>query len=165
MTALRPVVFLTMIAFCLVIAACTPQAPAPPPDTRAQDEAAIRKGSADALAALKAGDFDKLASFYTADAVAMFSGSPMVSGREQIKQAFQQAAQAGVDLSWTATKVEVARSGDLAVETGTFQETAKDARPVTTSGHYVVVLRKQADGTWLVAYDIGHEESAPPVGN
>lgn len=158
-----PVVSL-LIVFALVAVGCTQQQPPPPPDTRADDEAAIRRSSAEALEAAKARDFDKLASFYTEDAVAMFPGAPAVTGREQIKQLWQQGADQGSAVTWTVTGVQVAQSGDVAVETGTYQDTITGARGATQTktGHYVVVLRKQADGSWKITHDIGHEEPAAP---
>ena len=55
-----------------------------------------------------------------------------------------------------ATKVEAARSGDLAYETGTFEESFKDATgtPVKVVGKYVVVWKKQPNGQWKAIVDI-----------
>ncbi len=58
----------------------------------------------------------------------------------------------------------MARSGDLAYETGTYTMTLSDAKtkPSTDQGHYVVVWQKQADGTWKVVLD--EPVSDPPQG-
>ena len=55
-----------------------------------------------------------------------------------------------------ATKVEAARSGDLAYETGTFEESFKDAtgNAVHVTGKYVVVWKKQTGGQWKAVVDI-----------
>ena len=55
-----------------------------------------------------------------------------------------------------ATKVEAAKSGDLAYETGTFRESFKDdkGQPVSVVGKYAVVWKKQADGQWKAVVDI-----------
>lgn len=55
-----------------------------------------------------------------------------------------------------ATKVEAARSGDLAYETGTFEESFKDAsgKPVRVTGKDVVVWKKQTNGQWKAIIDI-----------
>jgi len=152
-----------LIACLALVAGCTQEPPPPPPDTRPQDEAAIRKASQDALAAAQAKDADKMASFYTNDAVAMFSGAPAVSGKEQIKQAWATLFQdPNFSLTWATTKVEVAKSGDLAWEAGTYEETSSDAKkkPVKYTGHYLVALKKQADGSWKIVHDFGHREPA-----
>jgi ketosteroid isomerase-like protein len=54
------------------------------------------------------------------------------------------------------TRIEVARSGDLAVEFGTFAMTMNDkkGKPVTENEKYVVTWKKQADGKWKVIADI-----------
>jgi ketosteroid isomerase-like protein len=65
-------------------------------------------------------------------------------------------------LSFEADTVEVARSGDLAFETGAYSMTltGPDKKPATEKGHYVVVWRKGADGAWKVGVDA--PISAPP---
>jgi ketosteroid isomerase-like protein len=52
--------------------------------------------------------------------------------------------------------VEVARSGDLAYETGTVAESFKDdkGQPVKMTAKYVVVWKKQPGGLWKAAVDI-----------
>lgn len=59
--------------------------------------------------------------------------------------------------------VEVARSGDLAYETGSYSLTMSDpeGNAATQSGHYVVVWKKDAAGAWKVAVDV--PASDPPV--
>jgi ketosteroid isomerase-like protein len=59
-------------------------------------------------------------------------------------------------LSFTTDDVEVARSGDLAYETGTWQMTSTDPvtkKPATARGDFVTVWKKQADGTWKCVVD------------
>ena len=139
----------------LVAVGCT-QRPAEPPDTRAADEAAIRASIREWSAAAQAKDAAKFVSFYVDDAVVMMAGAPDISGiaaiREGIGGMMQDPAFA---LSFAADTVVVARSGDLAYETGayTMSMTGPDNKPATEQGHYVVVWRKQADGAWKVAVD------------
>jgi ketosteroid isomerase-like protein len=60
-------------------------------------------------------------------------------------------------LGFTTTDVVVAGSGDLAYETGRYALTLSDANnanaPATQSGGYVVVWRKEPDGTWKAVID------------
>jgi hypothetical protein len=51
----------------------------------------------------------------------------------------------GAAISWKATKVEVAKSGDLAYVSGTYEETMTDAsgKSVKDHGKYVEVWKKQ----------------------
>ena len=146
--------FVAMVAV-LVAVGCA-QRPAEPPDTRAADEAAIRASIREWSAAAQAKDAAKFVSFYADDAVVMMAGAPDISGiaaiREGIGGMMQDPAFA---LSFAADNVVVARSGDLAYETGayTMSMTGPDNKPTTEQGHYVVVWRKQADGAWKVAVD------------
>jgi ketosteroid isomerase-like protein len=51
-------------------------------------------------------------------------------------------------LSFNLTRVEVAQTGDLAYEEGTYQLTMKNAQgsSTTTPGKYVAVWKKQLEG-------------------
>jgi len=83
-------------------------------------------------------------------------GGQMVSGNEAIAKAWQQMlAQPGFALTFAPTRIEVARSGDLAYEIGDYALTAKDkrGRPQTSKGKYVVVWAKQPDGAWKAVVD------------
>ena len=61
----------------------------------------------------------------------------------------------GFVISWKATKVEVAKSGDLGFVSGTYEITMNDAsgEPTTDKGKYVEVWEKQADGNWKCGTD------------
>jgi uncharacterized protein (TIGR02246 family) len=147
-----------LLAAALAVTACMHQAPAPsaPPDTRAADEAALRGLIKEWSAAAQAKDAAKFVSVYADDAVVMLAGAPDIRGiaaiREGIPHMMQDPAFA---LSFEADTVVVARSGDLAYETGSYSmtTTGPDTKPATEKGHYVVVWRKGADGAWKVVVD------------
>ncbi|MGH7983124.1 MAG: YybH family protein, partial [Candidatus Udaeobacter sp.] len=73
-------------------------------------------------------------------------------------------ASPGVAISWKTAKVEVARSGDLAYTTGTYELTMNDAsgKPINDRGKYVEVWKKQADGKWKVVADIWNSDLPLP---
>lgn len=142
----------------LTLAACAQQAPAPtpPPDTRADDETAIHALVKDWSAAAQAKDVEKFTAVYADDATVMMEGMPDVSGKAAVKEAIAgMMSDPNFALSFAADKVVVARSGDLAYETGSYTMTMSDAKkkPATQAGHYVVVWRKEADGSWKVVID------------
>jgi uncharacterized protein (TIGR02246 family) len=145
----------------LTLAACAQQAPAPPsptptPDTRAADEAAIHALVKDWSTAAQAKDAEKFLAVYAEDAAVMFEDGPDLSGKAAIREAVPGMMQdPNFALSFAADKVVVARSGDLAYETGSYQMTMSDAKkkPATENGRYVVVWQKQADGAWKVVVD------------
>ena len=62
----------------------------------------------------------------------------------------------GFSLTFGPTKIEVAKSGDLAYDVGTFELKANDAQGnVTTQiGKYVVVWKKQSDKQWKAILDM-----------
>ena len=160
---------LAVVAALLTAAACSTQPaqqptaqepaaqPAAPPDTRAEDEAAIREAVKQWAAAAQAKDAEKFASFYADGATLMMEDAPDVSGKPALREAVGGMMQdPNFALSFEANTVVVARSGDLAYETGTYTMTMSDARkkPATEKGHYVVVWQKQADGAWKVMLDV-----------
>lgn len=150
----------------LALAGCTQpaQPPAAPPDTRAADEAAIHAAVKEWSASAQAKDADKFSSFYAEDGVVMMEDAPDISGKAAIREAIGGMMQdPNFSLSFAADKVVVARSGDLAYETGTYAMTMSDAKkqPSTEKGNYVVVWQKQADGAWKVVRDV--PVSDPPA--
>jgi ketosteroid isomerase-like protein len=62
----------------------------------------------------------------------------------------------GLNLSWEPSKVEVARSGDLAYTQGTYRMAFPDphGKPTTDQGKTLEIWRKQADGTWKCVADM-----------
>lgn len=129
----------------------------PAPDTRAADEAAVRAASAEWAKVAAAKDLEKTLSYYADDASMFPPNMPVVTGSDARRKAWTALfAPAEMVFSNAATKVEVAKSGDLAYEIGTFQESFKDDKgnPVKLVGKYVVVWKKQPTGQWKAIVDI-----------
>jgi uncharacterized protein (TIGR02246 family) len=141
------------------IAGCS-QAPAPI-DTRKTDEAAIR-AAGDALGqAFEAKDIEKSLSFYVDDPVLFVPKGPAVVGKDALRKAFQPfMAVPGLKLSTSGEIIDVAQSGDLAFERGSFTNTITDAKgkTITESGKLVLVWKKQADGAWKIAADTNADD-------
>ena len=160
---------LPALASIVLVAGCSmgsgdqpkPQTVAQAPDTRPADEAAIRAASAAWSQASTARDLDKSVAVYTEDAVQMLPKTPAVKGRDAIRKNWtQMLALPGPGLSFQTTSVEVARSGDIAYETGTydFVTTGKNGKANDEKGKYVVVWKKQSDGSWKAAVDIDNPD-------
>jgi uncharacterized protein (TIGR02246 family) len=151
----RTLVVVGAVAF----AACAGQPaplPTPTPDTRVADEAALRALIGEWSAAAQAKDVAKFTSFYAQDAVVMLAAAPDIAGLPAIQEGIGHMMQdPAFALSFEADKVVVARSGDLAYETGSYSMTMTGAgkKAATEKGHYVVVWQKQADGAWKVVVD------------
>lgn len=152
MNVSRTLVLVSVVA----IAACAAPPATESPDTRAADEAALRARIVAWNAASEAKDAAEFVTVYADDAVLMLEDAPDLRGIDTLREGVAGLMQdPNFALSFAADDVVVARSGDMAYETGTYSMTGSDAdgQPVTESGHYVVVWRKEADGTWKVVVD------------
>ena len=120
-------------------------------DTRAADEAALRKLDDEWSKAVGSRDVEKTLSYYTDDAVAMLPNIPTLTGKEPIRSLWKNMLDSSsFGGGWKPTKIEVARSGDLAYVSRTYEFTEKDdsGKPITDKGKYLEVWRKQIDGSW-----------------
>jgi ketosteroid isomerase-like protein len=66
----------------------------------------------------------------------------------------------GLKASTSGVIIDVAQSGDLAFERGSFTNTITDAKGKTTaeSGKLVLVWKKLADGSWKIAADTNADD-------
>lgn len=121
------------------------------------DEQAIRKLDVDWSAAAGSKDVEKTMTFYADDASALPFNAPIATGKEQIRQMWAHLTSLpGFALKFGPTKIEVANSGDLAYDVGTFELKTNDAQgnTVTEIGKYTVVWKKQANKQWKVIIDM-----------
>jgi ketosteroid isomerase-like protein len=122
----------------------------------AADEKAIRDADALWSHAVETKDLGQAISFYTDSASVLPFNAPSVTGTVQIRELWSHLMSTpGFSLHFAPSIVEVAHSGDLAYDVGTFELTLDDAqgKPVKTPGKYVVVW-KQTGGKWKAAADI-----------
>ena len=128
---------------------------------RAADEAAIRAASAAWSKAATAKDLDKTVSFYADDALILPDKAPALRGDENIRKNWAPLlALPGPGLSWQTSALQVARSGELAYETGAyvFVTTDKKGKSTDYKGKYLVIWKKQSDGSWKVAVDTDNSD-------
>ena len=133
-------------------------------DTKSKQ--ALRDADAQWSAAAGAKDLDKTVSYYAEDAIVMPPNASAATTKESIRSAWKEMLTTpGAAISWKATKVEVAKAGDLAYVSGTYEETMTDAsgKPVKDRGKYVEIFKKQADGTWKVVADIWNSDFPVPT--
>ncbi len=126
------------------------------PDTRAEDEQAIRDAEdVQMFEAAKAKDVDRVLSFYADEALGFPPNAALISGKEEMG-AFWSELVEDPGINWQTTKVEVSRSSDLAYSFGTYGMTMSGAEgePLDDYGKWVVVWKKQPDGTWAHIIDI-----------
>ena len=102
-------------------------------------------------------NLEKVLSFCSDNFTWTMVGDSTVKGKDAIKMAWKQMLETpGPGLTFDTTYVEVARSGDLAYEYGTYdlKTEAKKGKVADEKGKYVVVWKKQANGSWKAVADI-----------
>lgn len=127
-------------------------------------EQALRDLDAQWSAAAAAKDVDKIVSFYSDDAIVLPPNMAAVTTKDAIRALWKEEIENATSVSWKATRVEVANSGDMAYVSGTYEVTMKDTtgKPVTDHGKYLEVWEKKADGTWKCGAD-GWSSDLPAV--
>lgn len=122
-----------------------------------QARAAVRAADKAFAKAVALHDRELFASFIAEDAT--FLGGGLTQGRDAIvvDWGIFFAAGGGPTITWDPHTVEVAASGDLAYTLGDFEvrSTGADGQPHKSTGTYVSIWRKQADGSWQVVVDGG----------
>ena len=101
------------------------------------------------------------ADWFADDGVALGNGAAPVVGKVAIARSAGWSPTT-YQLTWKPTDGMMGPSGDMGYTWGHFEGHSKDANgnPVTTSGRYMTIWRKQADGTWKVVLDAGSTEPA-----
>jgi len=153
----RTVLTLTLVFFCC--ASCKNE----PPDTRALDERAIRAADAATLKAAQASDVDGAVANYADDADWLPPNAPLVHGKAAIRAGWAKLiGNPGFAIDWQINKLEVARSGDLAYTTYTYQMTVDRAngKPITDQGKDMAVWKKQSDSSWKMVADTFNSDLA-----
>lgn len=116
------------------------------------DEKALRDADDSWSKAAGAKDLDKTVSFYADDAIVLPPNEAMITSKDGIRNMWKGFLDGITDISWKATRVEMARSGDMAVLTGTYTMTMKDGSK--DRGKYCEVWEKKADGKWKCGTDM-----------
>lgn len=116
---------------------------------------AIEEANSKWVEAFNQGDAASVAALYTDDATLMPPNSEMIQGRQGVQEFWNGAMKMGLkDVSLTT--VDVNGSGNIVYEIGKYaisietegQELMRD------SGKYIVVWKKQEDGSWKLQADI-----------
>ena len=116
---------------------------------------AIEDTDARFVEAYNRGDVASVAALYTDDAVLLPPNSETLRGRQAIQEFWNGAWQMGVREVMLQT-VSVEDSGHLAYEIGayTLKIQPEGGEATTDKGKYVVIWKRQADGSWKLAVDI-----------
>jgi uncharacterized protein (TIGR02246 family) len=144
-----------------VLTACKQQLP----DTRAADEQTIKDLDAQWSKTAATHDVDGTVAYYSDDAVLLPPNEPLVTGKQALRASWAVLLSPNTALSWQVTKVDVARSGELAYVVGTYALTAKDAHGKASMdrGKIIEVFKKQTDGVWKVVADMYNSDLPVPA--
>lgn len=127
------------------------------PSTEA-DEAAIREANKKWLEAIAAKDAKAVSQIYAEDGQMMPPNAPKAVGREALEKAWAGFfGLPGMSLTFETEKFVFAKSGDLAVDIGTYKFAAGGQ---TETGKAVVTWTKR-DGKWLVLTDTFNSDAPP----
>jgi len=160
-----------LVLFLASLTACQPPASEEPAMT--ETEMAEPAGlSSDDLAGIRAveqawedaagaNDWEALGEVYTEDATLMPPNHDPVEGRAAIQEFF------GTFPPITDVQLEIVEidgTGDTAYVRGRYTITMapEGAEPITDSGKYLEVRRKQADGRWLFTHDLWNSDLPLP---
>ncbi len=130
--------------------------PTPAPDTRPAAEAAIRELDNEWSATAARNDLDGTLAFYAGDAVLLPPNAPIAKDPKAIRESWTGLLGPHTAVSWKATKVEVAKSGELGYLYGTYQlkiDDPKGGPAIQDTGKILEVWKKQADGRWKCIVD------------
>ena len=122
---------------------------------------AIDKGNAQWIEAWDKADASLIASLFASDGVLLSRNGKFFKGPEQIFQRQKTVMQsAGKGVKATVTTVDLWLDGETAYETGTFNYKYQEAgKPVNEEGRYVTIWKRQSDGSWKIASDMGVPKS------
>ena len=126
--------------------------------------AAIDAGNARWIAAFRRADAPAVAALFADDAVQFRRSGAVVRGRDAIRSGF---ATLFRDNGWaeaTITTANVWLVDERAYETGKFSFMFHPAGkpPATSTGRYVTIWSRQADGSWSIVVDFGVPSDTAP---
>ena len=158
--------FLAILLAGLFVLACPPveEEVAEDPDAvepSIGDENALNSLVADFMVAVNSGDADAMAALYASNAVRMPPDAEAIRGREAIRQNMAAVLEAA-DLEVQIQIQETEFSGELAYVHGTFALTTSPKDGSASSemqGNWVRLMRREPDGSWLVADELWNAES------
>ncbi len=140
------------LALLVLISGCNSQTPI---DSRAANEAVIRDLDAQWSKTAAAHDLNGTLSYYSDDAVLLPPNAPVANTKDATRAIWAELTAPSVAISWQASKVEVAKSGDLAYSIGSYTLAMQDpqGKLISDKGKFMEVWKKQPDGKWKAVAD------------
>jgi ketosteroid isomerase-like protein len=126
-----------------------------PPSAQGSDEKAVRDADAAWSKAAGSKDLDKTVSFYADDAMVLPPNEAAKTTKDAIRTLWKGLIDSVTSVSWTATRVEMAKSGEMACVSGTYELTMTDG--TKDRGKYCEVWEKKG-GAWKCGTDIWNSD-------
>jgi uncharacterized protein (TIGR02246 family) len=149
---------LLVVAIACLVAACSQPTPAPvsKPDL-AMEEKAIRDADAQWLKAVQDRNPETPAALFASDGVSYRTHLEPIVGPAAIQAANvkELAENPKRVVAWTTDSIQVAESGELAVQAGTYHFTGLGPKGDGEDKGRFVTVWKKIGGEWKVAHDIG----------
>ncbi len=111
--------------------------------------------------AAAAKDLEQTVAYYSDDAVVLPPNAASAMTKEAIRNTWKDLlASPGLVITRKPTRVELAKSGDMAWLSGTYELTMNDAAgsPINDHGKYLEVWEKQPDGNWKCRADMWNSD-------
>ena len=156
-----------LLVTCVALSALLTGCASSMPDTHDADVAALKDTEAAWAKDAATKDVEKFVAHYSDDASVLIPEMPILTGKEAIRGGLKpMLSDPNFELTFAATKVDVAKSGDLGYTQGSYSMTTSNPKtkaPATEKGKYLTVFRKQADGTWKAVEDTFMSDAPPPA--
>jgi len=127
----------------------------------AKDKAAIDTTRNAYASAWRAGNAADVAGLYADDALVLYPNEPPVVGKAAIQTYFDQFFGDFIQDEFELTSAEIEIAGSWAFDRGTYRwkGTPKAGGPaVEDHGKFLVILKRQSDGSWKVARDMDNSD-------
>jgi uncharacterized protein (TIGR02246 family) len=149
-----------LVGCVCLLSACAPS------DTHDNDVKAIKDTEAAWAKDAGSKDAEKFLSYYSEDATVLFPNAPAISGKADIRAAMKPMfSDPNFALQFVATKVDIAKSGDLGYTQGTYSMAGTDPKTKASTmdrGKYITIFKKQADGSWKAVEDMISSDMPAP---
>jgi uncharacterized protein (TIGR02246 family) len=108
------------------------------------------------LASFNALDMEKLLSLHTDNIILMEPGMPTITGKKEVIRLFEKFRKQSIALNLSYKIDELEVFGEMAFVRGQVIKTSSQNNevPVTETGKFITLSRKQKDGTWLRSHVI-----------
>ena len=108
-------------------------------------------------------DVEQTIAYYSDDAIVLPPNATRAATKEAVRNVWKEMfASPGLAITWKPTKVQLAKSGDMGLVSGTYELTMNDAsgKPIDDRGKYLEVWEKQSDGNWKCRAEMWNSDLA-----